>query len=365
MEAIYRILKQMIACYVRMKERASPGWAQRNSSRIREWELMAYAFSRSKIGVTGGVIVFTIIVLAAVGPLISWEPYWVYKTLKDMSLHYRPPCLPPGCSGYPLLGTDEWGRDLLAMSLYGMRISLVISLVVVLLGAPLGIVLGLIAGYKGGVVDEIIMRITDIFMAFPGLVLAIAFASVLPSRIRSFLEANPWLCSSAATLFGLRTEEFGQLAALLSIWAAMVIVWWPGYARVVRGSVLAVREQPFIEAARLSGLSTWRILFKHVLPNVISPIIVMMTFDIATATLFAAALSFLGLGPQEPVPELGYMISKAGIFFPERSWHAVMYLGIVLLLMALGWNLLGDALRDVLDPKTRRSLEFRLKGERK
>jgi peptide/nickel transport system permease protein len=142
----------------------------------------------------------------------------------------------------------------------------------------------------------------------------------------------------------------------------MVIVWWPGYARVVRGTVLSVREQPFVEAAKLLGLSTSKILYRHILPNIISPIIVMMTFDLATATLAAAALSFLGLGPQEPVPELGYLISKAGQFFPEKSLHVVAIVGSILLIIALGWNLLGDALRDVLDPKTRRSLEFRRRG---
>ncbi|MEM4662118.1 MAG: ABC transporter permease, partial [Desulfurococcaceae archaeon] len=259
----------------------------------------------------------------------------------------------------------EWGRDVAAMSLYGFRISFVISIVVVLLGAPLGIVLGLIAGYKGGIVDEIVMRVTDIFLAFPGLVLAIAFASVLPHRIRGFLEENVVARTVLSALFGLREKEYGQLAALISIWFAMVIVWWPGYARIIRGSVLSVREMPFIEAAKLSGLSTWSILFKHILPNVLSPVIVMMTFDIATATLFAAALSFLGLGPQEPVPELGFLISKAGQFFPERSTHVVVYLGLILLTMALGWNLLGDALRDILDPRTRRAIEYREEKEKK
>jgi len=237
--------------------------------------------------------------------------------------------------------------------------------VVVVLGAPLGIILGLIAGYKGGVVDEAIMRITDIFLAFPGLVLAIAFASVLPQRIRGALESNSILRAFFAGLFGLREAEYAQIAALLSIWLAMVLVWWPGYARIVRGSVLSIREMPFIEAAKLSGLSTWSILFRHVLPNVISPVLVMMTFDIATATLFAASLSFLGLGPQEPVPELGFLISKAGYYFPERSSHVVAFLGIILLVMALGWNLLGDALRDILDPRTRRAIEYRMEKEKK
>ncbi|MGC8983144.1 MAG: ABC transporter permease [Desulfurococcaceae archaeon] len=362
---VYKGLKTVIWAYAKLREKLSPGWIQRNSSRIREWELMAYAFSKSKIGVLGGIIVFINVVLAIVGPMVAWEPYWEYKTTQDLSLWYHPPCMPPDCSGKPLLGTDEWGRDILAMSLYGFRISLVISVVVVLLGAPIGILLGLISGYKGGIVDEAIMRLTDIFMAFPGLVLAIAFASVLPQRIRGALEVNPLMRSFFSALFGLREQEYGQLAALLSIWIAMVIVWWPGYTRIVRGSVLSIREMPFIEAAKLAGLSTWKILVKHILPNVLSPVIVIMTFDLATATLFAASLSFLGLGPQDPVPELGFMISKAGAYFPERSWHVVIYLGTVLLIIALGWNLLGDALRDVLDPRTRRALEFREEEEKK
>lgn len=360
---VYKALKGIIWGYAKLREKISPGWIQKNSSKIREWELMAYAFSKSKIGVAGGIIVFINFILAVIGPFIAWEPYWEYKIVYNETLRYLPPCLPPSCSGLPILGTDEWGRDLLAMSLYGFRISFVISIVVVLLGAPLGIVLGLISGYKGGLVDEVIMRITDIFLAFPGLILAIAFASVLPQRIRGFLEVNDAARAFFSALFGLREQEYGQLAALLSIWFAMVIVWWPGYARIIRGSVLSVKEMPFIEAAKLSGLSTTSILFKHILPNVLSPVIVMMTFDIATATLFAASLSFLGLGPQEPVPELGFLISKAGQFFPERSSHVVMYLGTLLLLIALGWNLLGDALRDVLDPRTRRAIEFR--GEKK
>jgi peptide/nickel transport system permease protein len=359
MNIVYRALRILIKIYTDIRDRITPGWSQKNSSRIREWELMAYAFSKSKIGVLGGFMVFITVVLAIIGPIISWEPYWVYKTITDPKLMYLPPCLPPWCSGRPILGTDEWGRDIVAMSLYGFRISFVISIVVVFFGSVIGIVLGLVSGYKGGVVDEIIMRLTDIFMAFPSLILAIAFAAVLPSRIRGFLGENIWFRNILSTIFGLRPQEYPQLAALLSVWIAMVVVWWPGYTRIIRGTVLSVREHPFIEAAKLCGLSTWRILVKHILPNVLSPVIVMITFDMATATLFAASLSFLGLGPQEPVPELGYMISKAGRYFPERSLHVVAYLGLVLLFIALGWNLLGDALRDVLDPRTRRALEFR------
>jgi peptide/nickel transport system permease protein len=364
-DLIYVLLEKTIDLYIKIRTRFDKEYMIKNSSRIREWKLIAYAYSRSSIGVLGGLIVFITVILAVIGPLVAPQPYWVYPIMENPETRYLPPCIPPICSGGPLLGTDEWGRDLLSIILYGFRISFVISIVIVLLGAPIGIILGLISGYKGGLVDETIMRLTDIFISFPGLILAIAFASVLPQRIREVLEANIYLRDFFSYLFGLRPQEYGQLAALLSVWFAMVIVWWPGYARVVRGSVLSVREQPFIEAAKLLGLSTWKIMTRHILPNIISPILVMMTFDLATATLAAAALSFLGLGPQEPVPELGYVISKAGNFFPEKSLHVVAIVGSVLLFIALGWNLLGDSLRDILDPKTRRSIEYRFERRRR
>ncbi|RLG83957.1 MAG: ABC transporter permease [Thermoprotei archaeon] len=364
-ETIYNLLAKAIDLYVKIRVKFDPEWDIKNSSRIREWKLMAYAFSRSPIGIVGGFLVLITAITAIIGPSIAWQGYWEYKVVENPDLWLKPPCLPPSCSGGPLLGTDEWGRDVLAMIFYGVRISFVISLLIVLIGAPLGILLGLIAGYKGGVVDEVIMRITDMFVAFPGLVLAIAFATVLPQRIRGFLEANTQIRDFLLWLFGLRPQEYGQLAALLSVLLALVIVWWPIYARTVRGTVLSVREQVFIEAARSIGLSTWRILIRHILPNVLSPIIVMMTFDLATAALLSASLSFLGLGPQDPVPELGFMISKAGQYFPERSWHIVVFDGTVLLLIAFGWNLLGDSLRDVLDPRTRRAIEVRAKAKKK
>ncbi|RLG80816.1 MAG: ABC transporter permease [Thermoprotei archaeon] len=361
---VYKALVKVIDLYTRIRDRVNPEWSIRNSPRIREWKLMAYTYSRSPIGLVGGSLVLLFAIIAIIGPALAWQPYWEYKVVENPDLWLSPPCFPPSCSGFPLLGTDEWGRDVFAMIFYGVRISFVISLLIVLIGAPVGIVLGLVAGYKGGVVDEILMRITDMFVAFPGLVLAIAFATVLPQRIRGLLEANVQLRDFLLFLFGLRPEEYGQLASLLSVLLALVIVWWPIYARTVRGSVLSIREQVFVEAARSIGLSTWKILVRHILPNVLSPIIVMMTFDLATAALLSASLSFLGLGPQDPVPELGFMISKAGQYFPERSWHIVVFDGIVLLLIAFGWNLLGDSLRDVLDPKTRRSIEVRLRAKK-
>lgn len=361
-ETAYNVLSGLIERYARLRERIKEGWYQRNISRVNEWKLMAYAFSRSYIGLVGGILVFLIVLLAIIGPYISWEKYWEYRSVLEPERWLRPPCLAFNCN-FPILGTDEWGRDVLAMIFYGMRISFIISLLVVALGVPLGIVLGLLAGYKGGMIDEILMRFTDMFIAFPGLILAIAFATVLPQRIRGLLDTYPILKDSLLGLFALRPQEYGQLSSLLSVFLALIMVWWPSYARIVRGSVLSVKEQTFIEAARSLGLSTWRILIKHIFPNIISPILVMATFDLATATLLAAALSFLGLGPQDPVPELGFMISKAGLYFPERSWWIVVVDGTALLIIALGWNLLGDALRDIFDPRTRRAIEVRARAK--
>ncbi len=361
-ESVYNLLSKIIDLYAKSREKVKYGWIQKNISKINEWKLMAYAYSRSYIGLVGGFLVLITVLLAILGPYVSWEEYWDYRAVLEPDLYLRPPCL-SFTGNCPLLGTDEWGRDILAMILYGMRISFVISLLVVVLGVPLGIILGLMAGYKGGIIDEILMRITDMFIAFPGLILSIAFATVLPERIRGLLDTHPALRDFLLGLFALRPQEYSQLAALLSVFSALIIVWWPGYARIVRGSVLSVKEQTFIEAARSLGLSTWRILLKHLLPNIISPILVMATFDLATATLLAASLSFLGLGPQDPVPELGFMISKAGLYFPERSWWIVIADGTVLLLIALGWNLLGDALRDVFDPRTRRAIEVKARAK--
>ena len=367
-EVIYRGFCIIIDTIAKLMDKIRPGWSDRNSSRISEWKLMAYAYSRSAIGIVGGVLVSIFVIIGIIGPYIAFERYNEFPASVNPDLYFLRPCIPPWCDPWsenlPLLGTDNWGRDILSLVLHGARISLVISLIVVALGVPLGIILGLLAGYFGGAVDEVMMRITDVFIAFPALILAIAFATVLPSRFREVLYTNVFTREFFLSLFALSKEEIPQLASLLAVIFALVLVWWPGYARIIRGSVLSVKEQAFVEAARSLGLSTWRVLFRHILPNVLSPVIVMVTFDLGTATLLAAALSFLGIGPQDPVPELGFLVSKGREYFPDK-WWIVMFPGIALFIIALGWNLLGDSLRDVLDPKTRRSLEFKVKGKKR
>ncbi|MEZ0346618.1 MAG: ABC transporter permease [Infirmifilum sp.] len=365
MNTLYRIGSWLVDKYAELRNRLSPGWLTKNKSKIIETKLSIYVFTSSKIGVTGFILVVLTLFLAIFGPFIAWEPYDVYPILSNPELAGKlphPPCI-NSCEGLPWAGTDQYGRDVLSLVIRGFRISLVMSLIIVFTSAALGILLGLISGYWGGVVDEIIMRFTDMMLAFPGLVLAIAFSLTLRLSLRDYMMANPTFTQLVASVFALNPKDAPNLANLLSVFLALILVWWPPYARVVRGSVLTVKEQGFIEAAKALGLSARKILFRHIFPNIMSPLLVMITFDMATATLSSAALSFLGLGPQPPVPDLGLIISQAGQYFPERSWWIVIEAGIALLLISLGWNLVGDALRDVYDPKTRRSIELKSKIE--
>ena len=360
---LFKLSELALDGYVKVREKLSPGWLDKNKSKILEWKLTLYALTASKTGSTGILLVSITLFLAAFGPALAWEPYDVYPVLVNPELAGKcpyPPCI-GGCRGMPAAGTDVFGRDVLSLVVRGFRISLVMSAVIVVASAALGVAIGLVSGYYGGAIDEALMRFTDIMLAFPGLVLAIAFSLTLRFSIRSLLLSNLTLTGFFAALFALNPSDAPNIANILSLFLALILVWWPPYARVVRGSVLTVREQGFVEAAKALGLSTTRVLLKHILPNVMSPLLVMVTFDFATATLSSATLSFLGLGPQPPVPDLGLIISMAGEYFPERSWWVVVEAGAALLLMSLGWNLLGDALRDALDPRSRRSMEVRAK----
>ncbi|MCD6301811.1 MAG: ABC transporter permease [Staphylothermus sp.] len=297
---------------------------EKNQARIKELRLMYEVLKKSPLALIGFILVLGFIVIGIIGPYIT--PYDPIKI--DFSNMIKERLQPPSWKHW--FGTDEYGRDIFSRVLAGARISLMVSIVVMAIAIPIGIILGLLAGYYGGVVDEIVMRITDIFLSFPALILAIAFSATLGA----------------------------------SIWSAMIalaLVWWPGYVRVVRAQTLSVRESLFVEAAKAIGVKTSRILFRHILPNVITPLLVLVTLDFGSVILTSAALSFIGLGAQPPTPEWGRLVADGRKWFPTRWWYT-FFPGLAIFLTVLGWNLLGDGLRDMLDPKFRRRLEFR-KGD--
>jgi peptide/nickel transport system permease protein len=219
------------------------------------------------------------------------------------------------------LGTDEVGRDILSRVIYGARISLRIGVTIVFSAAALGLVVGLVSGYSGGVLDQTLMRFTDMFMSFPTLILAIAMTAALgPSLFNAVL--------------------------------AMVIVWWPIYARLIRGEVLAVKEKEYIRAVQALGAKPFKIIFFHILPNTIDVVVVRASIDFGNAVMFCAALSFIGLGAQPPQPEWGAMVTT-GRDYLRDAWWLVTFPGLAIFLTVMGFNLFGDSLRDFLDPKLR------------
>ena len=219
------------------------------------------------------------------------------------------------------LGTDENGGDILSRIIWGARVDLGISLLVVGSAAALGSITGAAAGFLGGKLDEALMRITDVFLAFPGLILAMAIAAVL-----------------------------GR--SLTNLALALIIVWWPGYARLVRGVVLSEREKPYVEAAKAAGAGSFRIILKHLLPNSIYPLLVNATLDLGLVMLTAAGLSFIGFGAEAGVAEWGVMIANGRNYLFQAPW-VVAFPGLAILLCSLALNLLGDGLRDALDPRLR------------
>jgi peptide/nickel transport system permease protein len=227
----------------------------------------------------------------------------------------RPP------SSEHLLGTDKLGRDILSRLLYGARISLMVGALVVAIASSIGAALGLLAGYLGGWADELLMRITDIFFAFPALILAMAIAGALGPSLRN---------------------------ALIAISA----VSWPVYARLIRGQVLALKEREFVLAARALGVPERRIIVRHLLPNTLAPLLVQASFDMGAAITAVAGLSFIGFGAQPPTPEWGVMISEGRNYMATQWWLAT-FPALAILLVVGGFNLLGDGLRDLLDPRLR------------
>ncbi|MBA5941943.1 MAG: ABC transporter permease [Methanophagales archaeon] len=266
---------------------------------------------KHRLAMIGAAIILALVFSAVLAPFIAPnDPI-------EQNLPYR--LLTPNTE-YPL-GTDNLGRCVLSRLIHGASVSLQIGIMVVGITAIIGVSLGLIAGYQGGLIDEMIMRSVDILLAFPGIILALVIAGILgPS--------------------------------LYNVMLALAVVGWTSYARVVRGSVLSVKEKEFVEGARALGVSDLRIMFRHVLPNVMAPVIVMATLGMAHVILAAAALSFLGLGAQPPAPEWGSMLN-AGRAFMRTAPHLTVFPGLAIMVTVLAFNFLGDGLRDALDPRLR------------
>ena len=268
----------------------------------------------NKLALFGVLILFLLVFIAIFAPFIApHDPV-------DQELKKR---LSPPSSEYPL-GTDHLGRCILSRLIYGARISLPIAMMVVGITFAIGVTTGAISGYLGGIADEIIMRIVDVFLTFPGLILALGIIAAL----------GP---------------------GLFNAMIALVIVGWAGYTRIVRGSVLAVKEKEFVEGARGLGASDSYILVRHILPNVIAPVIPMAMLGMGYVILAVAGLSFLGLGAQPPTPEWGAMLNDGRVFMRSAP-QLMIFPGLAIMITVLAFNFLGDGLRDVLDPR-RESME--------
>jgi peptide/nickel transport system permease protein len=275
------------------------------ASRRRRW------LRRYLLAAVGGAIVLSWLVLMVFAPAIAPGGY----SEVDLSLRLLPP------SATHLLGTDELGRDVFARIVYGARISLPTGIVVVFVGGTLGTLYGGLAAFVRGRLEEIMMRITDLFLCFPPLILAMAIAAGL---------------------------GVGWTNTII----AMVVVWWPKYARVARSLVIVQRSLEYVEAARVTGYSSGRILLRHILPNTLGTLITLLTLDIGNAIITFAGLSFLGLGVVPPTPEWGAMVSQGRTLIDQ--WWVAAFPGLAIFTVVMGFNFLGDGLRDWLDPRAMR-----------
>ncbi|MGQ3027018.1 MAG: ABC transporter permease [Ferrovibrionaceae bacterium] len=283
----------------------------RTQARLGQAYLGLAALVSNPLAVIGLIIIGLLVVVAVFAPSIAThDPY-----LQNLALRLKPP------SAEFWLGTDALGRDIWSRIVYGSRLTLTIVCLVAVIVGPLGLAIGVIAGYAGGVTDRVLMRITDIFMAFPRLILALAFAAALGAGIENAV-------------------------------IAIAITAWPPYARLARAETLTRKGSDFIAAIRLQGASPLRVLIGHITPLCVSSVVVRLTLDMAGIILIAAGLGFLGLGARPPSPEWGAMVASGRDYLIDQWWVATMP-GIAIFVVSLGFNLLGDGLRDVLDPKMR------------
>jgi len=268
-----------------------------------------YSVRKSPMAMIGICIIATVVIIAIFAPYIAPHPDQVYDV--NIKNRLRPP------SGEHPFGTDDHGRDILSRTIFGSRISLQVAIIVVLLASLIGTVLGLISGYYGGRVGNVLMRITDAFLSFPPLVLALCIQAALGPSISNTM-------------------------------IALSLVWWTWYARIVRGQVLSIKEELYIESARTMGVRNFRMMFRHILPNCVGPIIVQASLQMGYAVIAMASLSFLGIGAQEPIPEWGLMVAAGRGLLPDWWWIST-FPGFAIFLLVLGFCLLGDALTDIYE----------------
>lgn len=280
-----------------------------------EFRLSLYLIRRNGLTRASMVIVILIFLTAIFAPIIIPYPGDAFTDIH-----------PSGALSQPtfqhLFGTDDMGRDLFSRIIYGTRISIMSAVYVVVFSFLIGSALGAVAGTIGGWIDEIIMRIADIFLSFPALLLALFFATVL----------GPSLTNAQI---------------------ALIISWWPWYTRYMRGQAVSVKERPFVQAAAAIGTRKAKIIFGHVFPNCISPLIIQAAMDMGGVILCLASMSFLGLGAQAPTPEWGLMITTSKSYFLDAWWYGI-FPGVAIFITVLSFNLFGEGLREILDPKTRK-----------
>jgi peptide/nickel transport system permease protein len=291
---------------------------------------VGHSFRSSPVAMLAAAIAFVCVFCAVFAGWVSPHNPFDLATLELGDARLPPAWSTEGTTKY-LLGTDDQGRDILSAVIYGARISLIVGLVSVMVSVFVGVLFGLLAGFWGGWLDAFLMRVCDVMLSFPPILVAMLMAGV-----------GRALFPDAPT-----SVAFGVLIISISLTG------WVQYARTVRGSTLVERSREYVQAARVTGVSPWRIMMRHVLPNVMGPVLVLATIQVATAIITEATLSFLGVGVPPTSPSLGTLISNGNQFLFSGEWWGVVFPGIMLVLIALSVNLLGDWLRDALNPRLR------------
>ncbi|MGB8779646.1 MAG: ABC transporter permease [Candidatus Bathyarchaeia archaeon] len=369
------------------------------SPTMAELKFMLYRIRRSPLSLVGVFIIVFFVIMAASAPILAPKPSWDITKVRDpftipRSSWFSVPTPPSATSPFGLT-VDNY--DIYYACVWGSITAFRVGIIVVGLSLLIGLTIGILAGYYGGLIDEVLMRFTDIIFAFPGLVLAIVFVAVLPdnlilgvayilpiiavvlslitisnlafSRARiTSLRSMAWLISAVVAILlsvavlasYLPNIGFGlSLGKLDKVLIALTLVGWPGYTRVIRGEVLRTKNEDYIEAAKASGSSDIRIMVRHIVPNAIYPILILASLDIGGVVLTAAALSFLGIGAPTNYADWGQLVQKSQDYIGQAGalglyWYIWIIPGAFIFIFCLGWNLLGDAVRDILDPTLRR-----------